>query len=61
MSNFSFADVSVANLNLDIGLLSAGYVLMFIYAWFMLSRFNAVEQGRDTNTLQIFGPIYATL
>ena len=53
--------MSVANLNLDIGLLSAGYVLMFLYAWFMLSRFNAVEQGRDTNTLQIFGPIYATL
>ena len=36
----------MANLNLDITLLSAGYVLMFAYAMFMLSQFNFVEQGR---------------
>merc|ERR1712073_235117 len=40
----SFADVSVANLNLDIALTSAGYVLMFVYAMVMLSKFNVVEQ-----------------
>ena len=50
---FSFADISLANLNVDISLLSAGYVLMFAYAVVMLSRFNVVEQGRRTNLCRI--------
>ena len=44
----------MANLNLDITLLSAGYVLMFAYAMFMLSQFNFVEQGRSLQTLFFF-------
>ena len=55
----SFEDVASSGVFVDSVRMVIGYVVMFLYAMVMLSRFNVVEQGRERLTpCRFFAPIH---